>query len=168
MDRRAGSLNYGEPFHGTPTPASSKSPDDPFSKYVLVKLDQCYKRMDRLFYDEFPAVAHEMFVKRPRWRRVWVVQEYSVARKAVIMCGHQVLESKYFDNAATVLWYFFWTAFNRSRYFVVPGDEVASKRCSMHATSWLGKLRIGYDALFSSTLSTDSPQKKSTGLCSYY
>jgi hypothetical protein len=43
----------------------SKNLDDAYGKDILAKPEQCYEKMDRLFYDEFPADAYEAFVKRP-------------------------------------------------------------------------------------------------------
>ena len=107
----------------------SMNPKNPFSKEIMAKLELCYEKMDRIFYDEFPLDGYRAFIKRKWWRRVWVVQEFSVARAPVFVCGKKSLESRFFDNASTVLWYFCWTAMDRSGYIV--HDEQARRKQEM-------------------------------------
>ncbi|KAH6894671.1 heterokaryon incompatibility protein-domain-containing protein [Thelonectria olida] len=49
-----------------------------------------------------PQVVHELqrILDSPWWRRVWIVQELALARRALVCCGRHTLPFEYFDALA--------------------------------------------------------------------
>lgn len=54
-------------------------------------------------FDEAGWKAIKLFLQRPYWKRIWIVQEVALAQRSLILCGNAVLESSYFWLAIT-LW----------------------------------------------------------------
>ncbi len=54
-------------------------------------------------FEEAGWEAIKLFLQRPYWKRIWIVQEVALAQQALIVCGNAVFESVYFWCAIT-LW----------------------------------------------------------------
>jgi hypothetical protein len=54
-------------------------------------------------FDEAAWKAIELFLQRPYWKRIWIVQEVALSQRALIVCGDADFESVYFWFAIT-LW----------------------------------------------------------------
>lgn len=91
------------------------NPDSAYSVDTMAKLEDVFKRTDRWFCDQFPAEAYKAFVTRGWWYRVWVVQELSVAREIVFLCGKKKIPHKHLENAAMVLTAYCWSTAEREK-----------------------------------------------------
>lgn len=54
-------------------------------------------------FDEAVWKAITLFLQRPYWKRIWIVQEVALSQQAIIICGDAAFESVYFWFAIT-LW----------------------------------------------------------------
>jgi len=54
-------------------------------------------------FDEAGWKAINLFLQRPYWKRIWIVQEVALPQRALIVCGNAVFESVYFWCVIT-LW----------------------------------------------------------------
>lgn len=70
--------------------------------------------MDLWFYDELPIQAYQKFLSRPWWYRVWVIQEVSVAKEAIFVCGSKRVRSECLGIASNILFLFRTPALGRT------------------------------------------------------
>ncbi|RYP44441.1 hypothetical protein DL768_009088 [Monosporascus sp. mg162] len=80
--------------------------------------------------ERFPRVAFARLTHRDYFNRVWVQQEITLARQAVVMCGHKCADAESFQAAITFYaWLVLWevSEYRAGRQTQIPGifdDEI--------------------------------------------
>jgi len=59
--------------------------------HIVSSLNKIFQKLDYLFPDEFPITQYHAFGQRGWWNRVWVIQEYCLAREPVFLCGNKTI-----------------------------------------------------------------------------
>jgi hypothetical protein len=67
-----------------------------------------FNNLDYLFPEHFPAAQYKAFCSRPWWSRVWVIQELSIARKPVFICGSKRISFEHLSDSASFLSSYGW------------------------------------------------------------